>query len=116
MRRKKLTEEQRNEIREAFIKDHAPYSVLADKYNVSKNTILRICNPEKYEKQLEANKEYRKKNKDKINENIKNNYSKYTFIFHNVNDKDILKKINEQDNVSEYLKNLIKKDIEETNK
>ena len=116
MRRKILTEEQRNEIREAHIKDYAPYSVLAVKYNVSRNTILRICHPEKYKQQLKSNQEYRKKNKDKINENLKNNYTKYYFTVHNEIYKDIVNKLNEQENISEYLKNLVKRDIEESNK
>ena len=112
MRKRKLTDEQIDEIRKARTENNTSFSALAKKYDVSPNTILRICNPEKYRNQLTSNKIYQEQNKEKIKDNKKNNYTRYEILLHNINDSQIISMLNTQKNVTEYIKSLIKKDIE----
>ena len=112
MRKRKLTDEQIDEILKARKEHNTSFSVLAKQYDVSSNTILRICNPEKYKNQLNANKIYQEQNKEKIKDNKRNNYTRFELLLHNSKDSQIISALNIQKNVTEYIKSLIKKDIE----
>lgn len=57
-RRKKLTESQKQEIRELYSTGHFSLNQLAKQFEISKKSILLIVNPESNEKA----KEYRKEN------------------------------------------------------
>lgn len=115
MRKRILSEEQRKEVRELHEIQGYPYPVLAKKFDVSLATIKRICNQETYEKTKISNLNSQKKNKEKIQDARKNKYRRYHLIFHKVNEADLIKKIDEQDNVTVYIKDLIKKDMNSNN-
>lgn len=57
-RRKKLTESQKQEIRELYSTGHFSLNQLAKRFEINKKSILLIVNPESNEKA----KEYRKEN------------------------------------------------------
>lgn len=115
MGRSKLTDEQREAIRQARSREGIPYHILAQQYKVSTRTIERICEPEKYEKQKQSNLNSIKRNYRKIQENEKNTYSRYHIKLHKVNDASLISKLDEQDSVNGYIKELIKKDIDTEN-
>lgn len=110
MRSKKLTDEQISEIRKERSEHNTSFSILAKKYDVSANTILRICNPDKYINHLNSNKIYQEQNKEKIKDNKRTNYTRFQLLFHKINDAEVIEKLNSQNNVTEYIKTLIKKD------
>ena len=112
MRKKFLSVEQKEEIYQKHHRDGYPLKNLAVMYDVSFNTVYRICNPEIYEAQKLKNKEYRLKNKEKIKLTEKNNYYSPKIKFHTINDKEIIEKLKEQDNLNNYIRTLILKDIE----
>lgn len=74
-RRKRLTDEQRNEIRELYGTGQYSLNNLADRFNVSKKTILLIVNKDSAEKAKQYRKEHWKdwkQTKEEHNESIKN--------------------------------------------
>ena len=73
-RRKRLTDEQRNEIRELYGTGQYSLNNLADRFNVSKKTILLIVNKDSAEKAKQYRKEHWKdwkQTKEEHNESIK---------------------------------------------
>ena len=112
MRKKFLTQEQKKEIYLIHHEDGCPKQKLAEMYGVSYNTIRRICDPALYEEQKLANKEYKIKNKAKIRETDKNNFYRPALKFHKINDRAIIAKLESQDNLNDYIRSLIMKDIE----
>lgn len=56
-KRIKLTDEQREKIREEYSTGLISHRNLAKKYNVNRKTIYNILHPNKYQEQLEKNKE-----------------------------------------------------------
>lgn len=115
MGKSKLTDEQRESIRQARNLEGVPYYILAQEYGVSARTIERICEPEKYEKQKQSNLNSQKRNYHKIRESQKNTYSRYQLKLHKENDADLITKLEEQESVNGYIKVLIKKDIDTEN-
>jgi hypothetical protein len=78
-RRKKLTEEQREEIKELYSTGLYSLNGLAKQYNVSKKTILLIVNKESAERAKEYRKEHWKewqRKGDEWNETVRK-YRKY---------------------------------------
>ena len=78
-RRKKLTEEQREEIKELYSTGLYSLNRLARQYNVSKKTILLIVNKESAERAKEYRKEHWKewqRKGDEWNETVRK-YRKY---------------------------------------
>ena len=65
-RRMKLTNEQRQEIRKIRQDKGYSYRVLAKIYNVSKSTIIFVCNPDRYERCREQFIERRKDGRYKV--------------------------------------------------
>lgn len=59
-RRIKLSDDQKQLIRWLREEEQISYQKLADMFNVSKKTIIFVCNPEKYEKAREQFKNRRK--------------------------------------------------------
>lgn len=59
-RRIKLSDDQKQLIRWLREEEQISYQKLADMFNVSKRTIIFVCNPEKYEKAREQFKNRRK--------------------------------------------------------
>ena len=57
-RRRKLTDEQREEIRQLYAEGKGSYKALADKYHVSKSVINIIVNPDRAEKVRRRNVEH----------------------------------------------------------
>jgi len=115
MRKKFLSPEIKKEIHQMHHKNGYPKKKLAEMYDVSYNTIRRICDPKLYEKQKAENKEYKAKNKAKIRETEKNNYYTPKIKFHKTNDKAIIMKLQEQKNLNDYIRKLILKDLESEN-
>lgn len=62
-RRRKLTDEQKDEIRKRYEMENTSLQKLADEYSVSKSLILIIVNPERAEAVRETNREYSVNNK-----------------------------------------------------
>lgn len=114
MRKKFLSQEIKEEIYQMHHINGYPKNKLAEMYDVSYNTIRRICDPQLYERQKLENKEYKAKNKAKLRETEKNNYYTPKIKFHKVNDKTVIVKLQQQDNLNDYIRNLIIKDIEST--
>ena len=56
-KRIKLTEQQKETIRKEYATGLVSHRNLAEKYNVNRKTIYNILNPDKYQQQLERNKE-----------------------------------------------------------
>lgn len=115
MRKKFLSSEIKEEIFQMHHTNGYPKKKLAELYDVSYNTIRRICDPKLYEKQKLKNKEYKAQNKAKIRETEKNNYYTPKIKFHKTNDKAVIAKLQEQENLNDYIRNLIIKDIETSN-
>lgn len=65
-RRIKLSDDQKQLIRWLREEEQISYQKLADMFNVSKRTIIFVCNPEKYEKALEQFKNRRKDGRYKV--------------------------------------------------
>ena len=70
-RRKKLTDNQREEIRELYETGLYSLNDLAKKYNVSKKTILLMVNKDSYEKAKQYSKEHWKDHQRKGEEHNK---------------------------------------------
>ena len=112
MARRKLTDAERGEIRE--LRDLGlSNSNLAKHYGVSVSTIVRICRPESYKKNLESNKEYRKEKGQQIYRTRKANSKTYKLEFHKINDADVIAQLEKQGkgNMQDYIRSLIYQDI-----
>lgn len=114
VRQQRFTEAEKAEIRS----DHAagmPYAALAAKHGVSSATIMRVCRPDVYEKQLAANRKYQADNVKKINEARKTTYKNYRLSFHTENDAPVIEHLDKQDNVTDYVRQLVASDIGDKN-
>lgn len=111
VRQQKFTEEEKEDIRKAHDAG-VPYKALAVKHDVSSATIMRICRPEIYEKQLAANRKYQADNIKKINAARKASYKNYRLSFHADNDAAVIDQLDKQDNVTEYVRQLVSNDID----
>ena len=110
VRQQRFTEEEKAEIRKAH-EAGVPYKALAVKHGVSSATIMRVCRPEVYEKQLAANRKYQADNIKKINEARKVTYKNYRLSFHTDNDAAVIAHLDKQENVMDYVRQLVTGDI-----
>lgn len=110
VRQQRFTEAEKVEIR---YKHEAgmPYAALAAKHGVSSATILRICRPDVYEKQLAANRKYQAGNVKKIVKARKGVYKSYRLAFHSENDARVIAHLDKQINVTDYVRQLVIGDI-----
>ena len=113
MAKRKLTDIERGQIRDLRAKGLSN-SILAKQYGVSVSTIVRICRPELYKKNLESNKEYRKENGQQIYRTRKANSKTYKLEFHKINDAEVIAQLEKQGkgNMHDYIRSLIYQDIQ----
>lgn len=108
----KLSQADREEIRRLNEEDGLSYAALAVRYDVSYPTISRICNPDKYEEQKKRNIESNRKNMQKILLQRKESQRVFNITLTRSKDGDMISHLDSQDNVSGYLKSLIRKDMD----
>lgn len=111
-RQQRFTEEEKAEIRTAH-EAGVPYNALAEMHGVSSATIMRVCRPDIYEKQKAANRKYQAGNVKKINEARKMTYRNYRLSFHSVNDAEVIDHLDKQENVTDYVRQLVTSDIDD---
>lgn len=110
VRQQRFTEEEKAEIQKAH-EAGVPYKALAVRYGVSPATIMRVCRPDTYERQLAANRKYQSDNIKKINAARKIMYKNYRLSFHSVNDAAVIDHLDKQENVTDYVRQLVIGDI-----
>jgi len=106
----KLTEKEKALIRNLY-EQGLPQRALAARFDVSKQTITRICNPEYAERQREMNRKYQAENGKQIRAQRAETSKTYRFILHTVNDAPVVEQLNKQKNVSGYIRQLVLQDI-----
>lgn len=111
----KLTEEQKIEIRKLHDAG-MPYPALAAKYNVAPATIMRACRQDLYERQKASNRKHQAENYEKIYAGLKKTYKNYRLSFHTVNDANVIEQLDKQDNVQDYVRQLVTNDIDDKDK
>ncbi len=107
----KLTAEEQEVVRRMHSDAGISYTTLAKQFNVSRNTILRICEPEKYAQHKSFAREYQRKNKTALNNKNLPNLRRFTFILSKEKDADLIVFFESQPNKNQYLKDLIEKDM-----
>lgn len=110
MGRSKLTEADKNEIRK-LSKEGYSRVALAAKYEVSRQTIQRVLNPEYYAKTLEQAKEYQKENGQRIRRYRTNTRRDYYLSFSLEQDAAVVVQLDKQENLNDYIRNLVADDI-----
>ena len=113
MGRSKLSDEDRIQIRK-LADEGVPFSKLANQFDVSFNTIKRVCRPDVYEAHKAAAKEYQGRNIQQIYRSRKAVSKRYPLNFHIINDAAIIAHLDQQDNVQGYIRTLVEKDIKDT--
>lgn len=114
MGRSKLSEADKNEIRE-LSKEGYSQPALAAKYKVSKQTIHRILNPDYYAKTLERARAYQRENIEQIQERRSISRQTYLLSFSCEKDAAIIAQLDKEPNVTEYVRTLVKNDIAKKN-
>jgi len=110
MARKRISEEDREAIRE--LRDLGiTNKALAEQFGVSVQTVIRICRPDLYQKNLISNKEYQAKNAQRIYKTRKANAKTYKLELHKINDADIIEHLDNQKSVQGYIRSLISSDL-----
>ena len=108
----KLTDNQREDIRRLHNEVGVTYKDLALQFEVSYNTILRICNPDIYQKHLQGARKYQKENQKKIVDNNRAKLRRYFVVFNKQDDAEVISHIDAKENMSQYIKDLIVSDME----
>ena len=103
----KLNDRQKEEIREKYAAGNTTIRQLAAEYDVSHITITRALKPEYVEREREENKA----RADKFGHIYQSNRKIQHLSFSLVSDADVIKKLEGQPNKSEYIRNLIRKDL-----
>lgn len=106
----KLTEKDKALIRKLY-EQGLPQRALAARFEVSKQTITRICNPEYAERQKEANRKYQAEKGEQIRAQRAETTKNYHLVLHTVNDAPVVEQLNKQENVSGYIRQLVLQDI-----
>lgn len=88
-----------------------PYAVIAARFNVSSNTIIRVCKPELYARQLETNRKYNTANAAALDARKRATTKRFSFFLNLSRDKDIIEHLASQENLTGYLRDLIRKDL-----
>lgn len=104
---RKITDEQRKQIREEYATGMYSYPELATKYDVHPNTIFRICKDETYQIQLAANRRYQKRNVKEIYERRRDSHKVYSLTLHKETDAELIAKLDSVENYSAYLRSLL---------
>jgi len=114
---KKLTDEQREEVRR-LNKAGQSYAALAARYNVSFNTILRICRPEVYEDVKKKNLEISKRGSstERFMKTRKETQKRYELVLSKTADEHLIDFLSTKESVNGYLKQLVQDDYEYTHK
>lgn len=110
MARKRLTEENKKEIRELSKLGHTQPG-LAAKFGVSTRTIYRVLHPEYYEKELVRSMEYQRENTKKIRANRATARRDYRLSFGYKQDAEVIDHLDKQENVNSYIRDLIIDDM-----
>lgn len=106
----KLTEKDKSLIKK--LRDQGlPCTAIAARFDVSAQTIRRICNPDYYERQKESNRKYRAEKSKQIDAQRAESTRRYQIRFHTVNDAPVVEQLNKQENVADYIRNLVLQDI-----
>ena len=92
------------------------YAALAAEYNVDARTISRICKPEKYNKEKERMRQYYKGSSTSIINTRKENQRVFRLVLSRSKDGDIISFLESKENINDYLRTLIRSDMEQTNK
>ncbi len=109
--RRKLSDAQRAEILQLHDKEGMTFAELADRYQVNWRTIARICHPAKYEAELARNAEYNRQNAQTLYERSKETSSVFHFRLSHSANKEMIAHLRSQSNVSDYLRDLVQKDM-----
>ena len=115
MAARKLTEKDKNEIRKLSKEGHKQVA-LAAIFGVSVQTIYRILNPEYYAKSLARSRKYQKDNKERIQQQRYNSRRDYRLSFNLEADADIIRHLDKQENINNYIRTLISNDIKKSTK
>ena len=110
MARKRLSEENKKEIRELFKQGYTQPG-LAAIYEVSERTIYRVLNPEAYKKDLAFSMKYQRENSEKVRANRAVARRDYKLSFSYKHDNDVIEHLDKQDNINSYIRDLITDDM-----
>ena len=111
--RKKLSDEAREEAIK-LRKKGLSYVAIAERYGVDYRTIYRICEPEKYTQEKIKNRQYNKNCSKAILNTRKENQRLFRLSLTRSTDGDIIEHLESKDNMSDYLRMLIRKDMDNT--
>lgn len=111
-----LTDEQKKKIISLHSTNEYSIAELSRMFNVNRTIIYRIVDPEYYENSKKSSNKYSQKNREELQKKEATTYTRYSFKFHNENDKDIIDKFASTENVQGYIKSLIRADILSNNK
>ena len=109
----KISPEDKHTIRVLHEESKVSYKDLARQFDVSYNTIRRICEPDVYERHLQRAREYQKENQKTISAEYRSKYRRFFLSLHKFEDKAIIEHIESHNNVNQYLRDLILKDMGE---
>lgn len=115
MGRSKLTEENKDEIRQ-LSKEGYSLAALAAKFDVSKQTIHRTLNPDYYTRTLEQSKEYQRTNAKQLRKKRAKSIRDYRLAFSYKNDAAVIERLDKEENVNDYIRNLVTDDIKKNPK
>ena len=73
--------------------------------------VLRVCRQDTYERQKAANRRYQAANIKKITETRKVTHQNYRLSFHANSDSEVIERLNSQENVTDYIRQLVLRDI-----
>ena len=111
---KRISDEDRAKIKQ-LNKNGMSFVALAKEYGVTYQTISRICNPEKYKIQLEKNRQYAITNKEAVLNTRKRNQRRFSIVFTKSIDTEIIKHLETKENINDYIRTLILKDMAQNN-
>lgn len=110
MAKSKLTEENKKEIRRLSEEGYSR-AALAAQFDVSKQTIQRILNPDYYARTLAQSKEYQRNNAKQIRKRVVSSRREYFIAFSYKNDAAVIERLDKENNVNDYIRNLVTEDI-----
>lgn len=110
MARRKLSDQDKEEIRKMAAEGHTP-AALALLYDVSRQTIYRTIDQDLYERTLAQSKEYYLDNTQQIREQRASARRTFLLSFHKEKDAAIIQQLDSQENVHDYIRTLVTKDM-----
>lgn len=106
----KLSEQQKDEIKNRYAAGGVTIRQLASDYEVSHATITRVLSPDYVKRENALNKE-RLNNMRQSNQYNEQHVTNIDVSFHVEKDSDIIKHLDSIHNRTQYMRDLIKKDI-----